>query len=64
MTILDEIQTSIGQHAEGAGSSVVDIGQRWGVDGAQQGGTFELRVVRGADERAVQVVFTSEIEGK
>ncbi len=31
MTILDEIQTSIGQHAEGAGSSVVGIGQRWGV---------------------------------
>src|SRR5260370_6108976 len=31
MTILDEIQTSIRQHAEGAGSSVVGIGQRWGV---------------------------------
>ena len=29
-----------------------------------QGGTLELRVVRGADERTVQVVFTSEIEGK
>src|SRR6266571_1584698 len=31
MTILGEIQTSIRQHAEGAGSSVVGIGQRWGV---------------------------------
>ena len=31
MTILDEIQTSIRRHAEGAGSSVVGIGQRWGV---------------------------------
>src|SRR5213592_2171952 len=31
MTILDEIQTSIGQHAAGAGSSVVGIGQRWGL---------------------------------
>src|SRR5260221_9085060 len=31
MTILEEIQTSIRQHAEGAGSSVVGIGQRWGV---------------------------------
>ncbi|HSR22527.1 MAG TPA: S1C family serine protease [Candidatus Eisenbacteria bacterium] len=31
MAILDEIQTGIRQHAEGAGSSVVGIGQRWGV---------------------------------
>src|SRR6266700_4354008 len=31
MTILDEIQTSIRQHAKGAGSSVVGIGQRWGL---------------------------------
>src|SRR5262249_32412439 len=30
MTFLGEIQTSIKQHAEGAGSSVVGIGQRWG----------------------------------
>jgi serine protease Do len=30
MTILDEIQASIKQHAEGAGPSVVGIGQRWG----------------------------------
>jgi serine protease Do len=29
-----------------------------------QGGTLELRVVRGADDRTVQVVFTPEIEGK
>src|SRR5260370_6655609 len=31
MTILGEIQTGIRQHAEGAGSSVVGIGQRWSV---------------------------------
>ena len=30
MTILDEIQATISQLAEGAGSSVVGIGQRWG----------------------------------
>jgi hypothetical protein len=101
MTVLDEIQTSIRQHAQGAGSSVVGIGQRWGLgsgivlaegrvltnahnvrgdqvtvtfaDGrtaddlfdalqGAQGGTLELRVVHGADERTVQVVFTPEIE--
>jgi serine protease Do len=28
-----------------------------------QGGTLELRVVRGADERTVQVVFTPETKG-
>ncbi len=31
MAILDEIQASIARLAEGAGSSVVGIGQRWGV---------------------------------
>src|SRR5262249_25841437 len=31
MTILDEIQAGIRQHAGGAGSSVVGIGQRWGL---------------------------------
>ena len=31
MTVLDEIQASIRQLAEGAGTSVVGIGQRWGV---------------------------------
>jgi S1-C subfamily serine protease len=30
MTLLDEIQASIGRLAEGAGRSVVGIGQRWG----------------------------------
>jgi serine protease Do len=30
MAILDEIQASLGRLAEGAGSSVVGIGQRWG----------------------------------
>ena len=32
--------------------------------GGAQGGALELRVVRGTDERIVQVVFTPEIEGK
>src|SRR5215470_9926816 len=31
MAILDEIQESIAQLAEGVGASVVGIGQRWGV---------------------------------
>src|SRR6201993_5163238 len=31
MTILDEVGASIRQLAEGAGASVVGIGQRWGV---------------------------------
>src|SRR5690349_22706932 len=31
MTVLDEIQASIRQLSEGAGRSVVGIGQRWGV---------------------------------
>src|SRR5215467_1857334 len=31
MTVLDEIQGSIRQLSEGAGTSVVGIGQRWGV---------------------------------
>jgi len=31
MSILDEVQASIGQLAEGAGASVVEIGQRWGL---------------------------------
>jgi hypothetical protein len=31
MTILDEIQTGIRPHAEGADSSVVGSGQRWDV---------------------------------
>src|ERR1700676_1354419 len=30
MTVLDEIQASIRQLAEGAGASVAGIGQRWG----------------------------------
>jgi hypothetical protein len=61
MTILDEIQTSIGQYAEGAGGVDDLFGA---LRGAQQGGTLELRVVRGADERTVRVVFTPEVEGK
>ncbi len=31
MALLDEIQAGIRQHAEGAGTSVVGVGQRWGV---------------------------------
>ena len=50
MTILDEIQASIRQQAESAGSPVVGIGQRWGVGSCI---ILDLRVVRGAGERAV-----------
>ena len=31
MALLDEIQAGIRQQAEGAGGSVVGVGQRWGV---------------------------------
>ena len=31
MALLDEIQAGIRQHADGAGASVVGVGQRWGV---------------------------------
>src|SRR5260370_602900 len=34
------------------------------LQGARQGGTLEVRVVRRADQRTVQVVFTPELEGK
>ena len=68
MTVLDEIQTSIRQHAEGAGSSVVGIGQRWGVGSgivmAEGLVLTNAHNVRGADERTVQVVLTPEIEGQ
>lgn len=79
MTIPGEIQTRIRQRAEGAGSSVAGIGQRWGVGSGSagrrrrrpcstlqeaRGGTPELRVVRGADERTAHVVITSDIEGQ
>ena len=78
MTIPGEIQTGIGQHAKGrrflgggrrAAVGGVGSGQpAGGVDlfdapGAW-GGTLELRVVRGADERTVHVVITPEIEGQ
>ena len=39
MAILDEIQASIAQLAEGAGASVVGIGQRWGVGSGVVTGT-------------------------
>jgi hypothetical protein len=53
MTILDEVQTSSRQHAEGAGLSSGDLI----VAAAGQ-------PVSGADGRTLQVVFTPEIEGK
>ncbi len=39
MTIFDEIQASISRLAEGAGASVVGIGQRWGPARASCSGT-------------------------
>ena len=38
MTVLDEIGASIRQLAEGAGASVVGIGQRWGAGWASCSG--------------------------
>jgi len=46
-----------------AGQPVGDVDDLFGALQGAQGGTLELRVVRGADERTVQVVFTPETEG-
>jgi serine protease Do len=46
-----------------AGQPVGGVDDLFGALQGAQGGTLELRVVRGADERTVQVVFTPEIEG-
>src|SRR5216683_1913145 len=47
-----------------AGQPVGGVDDLFGALRGAQGGTLELRVVRGADERTVQVVFTPETEGK
>jgi serine protease Do len=46
-----------------AGQPVEGVDDLFGALQGAQGGTLELRVVRGADERTVQVVFTPETEG-
>jgi serine protease Do len=46
-----------------AGQPVGGVDDLFGALRGAQGGTLELRVVRGADERTVQVVFTPETEG-
>ena len=46
-----------------AGQPVGGVDDLFGALQGAQGGTLELRVVRGADERTVQVVFTPETEG-
>ena len=46
-----------------AGQPVGGVDDLFGALQGAQGGTLELRVVRGADERTVQVVFASETEG-
>ena len=57
MTILDEIQGSIRQLAEGAGPSVVGVGQRWGIGSGIVLG--EGRVLTNAHNvRGDQVVVT------
>jgi len=79
MTIPGEIQTGIRQHAEGrrflGGGHRAAVGASArasrsaasttcsALQGAR-GGTPELRVVHGADERAVHVVITPDIEGQ
>src|SRR6266496_459396 len=47
-----------------AGQPAGGVDALFGALRGARGGTLELRVVRGADERAVQVVFTPETEGK
>ena len=47
-----------------AGQSVGGVDDLFDALHGAQGGTLELRVVRGAGEGTVQVEFTSEIEGK
>ena len=47
-----------------AGQPAGGVDDLFGALQGAQGGTLELRVVRGADERTVQVVFTPETEGK
>jgi serine protease Do len=49
--------------AAAAGQPVGGVDDLFGTLQGAQGGTLELRVVRGVDERTVQVVFTPEIEG-
>src|SRR5690348_14159417 len=47
-----------------AGQPVGGADDLFDASGGRRGGTLELRVVRGADERTVQVVFTPETEEK
>jgi len=49
--------------AAAAGQPVGGVDDLFGALQGAQGGTLELRVVRGSDERTVQVVLTPEIEG-
>ena len=57
MTVLDEIQISIRQHAAGAGSSVVGIGQRWGVGSGVVTGTGRV-LTNAHNVRGDQVTVT------
>src|SRR5262249_57280669 len=47
-----------------AGQPVGGVDDLFGALQGAQGGTLELGVVRGSDERTVQVVFTPENEGE
>ena len=57
MTIFDEIQASIAQLAEGAGASVVGIGQRWGVGSGVVTGTGRV-LTNAHNVRGDQVTVT------
>src|SRR5580693_10390056 len=58
MTILDEIQASIARLAEEGGSSVVGIGQRWGVgSGIVLGGGRVLTNAHNVRGDQVEVTF-------
>jgi serine protease Do len=59
MAVLDEVQESIRQLAEGAGSSVVGVGQRWGVgSGLVLGGARVLTNAHNVRGDSVAVTFS------
>ena len=61
MSLLDEVQTTIRQLAEGAGQSVVGIGQRWGVgSGIVLGDGRVLTTAQNVGGDQVTVTFADE----
>src|SRR5580704_13379263 len=63
MTILDEIQASIARLAEEGGSSVVGIGQRWGVGSGIVLGGSQVTVTFADGHTAEGTVAGTDIDG-